>query len=72
MKKKHDDTDNKAENLVKDLSRIGNSVSKPRRIKKLTLKEKIQNGAPDNEFMINEIVLATVTGFCAWPARIIL
>lgn len=42
-----------------------------RRIKKLTLEEKIRNQAPENNFLCNEIVLATIPAFCPWPARII-
>lgn len=41
-----------------------------RRKVKYSLKEKIERGAPSNEYMTNEIILATVPGFCAWPARI--
>lgn len=44
---------------------------KPRRVRKLTIKERIKIDAPDNEFMANEVILATIPGFCAWPARII-
>lgn len=51
-------------------TKCGRSKTK-RLVKNLTLKEKIKNNAPDNEFMTNEIVLATIPGFCAWPARII-
>lgn len=36
-----------------------------------TLKERNLNNAPDKEFIINEIVLATVPGYKPWPARII-
>lgn len=41
-----------------------------RKTKALPLKEKINREAPSNEFVVNEIVLATIPGFCAWPARI--
>lgn len=41
------------------------------RAKPLTLKEKIDNESPLNIYMINEIVLATIPGFCCWPARIV-
>lgn len=44
--------------------------TKPRKFKKLALKEKIRTEAPDNEFMINEIVLVTIPEFCPWPASI--
>lgn len=44
--------------------------NKKRRVKNLTIKEKIRIEAPDNEYVIDEIVLATIPGFCAWPARI--
>lgn len=40
-------------------------------MKKLTLNEKILNESPLNTYMINEIVLATIPGFCSWPARIV-
>lgn len=43
----------------------------PRQRKKnLSLKEKIENEAPCNAYMVNEVILATVPGFCPWPARI--
>lgn len=35
------------------------------------LKERIITEAPDKEFVLNEIVLASVPGYAAWPARII-
>lgn len=44
---------------------------KIRRIKKLTLSEKIREESPKNVFMLNEIVLATVPGYCIWPASIL-
>lgn len=44
---------------------------KSRRVKKLTVKERIHKEAIDNEFMPDEIILATIPGFCCWPARIL-
>lgn len=48
---------------------------KPKRnyktVKKNALKERIFDEAPDKQFIVNEIVLATVPGYSAWPARII-
>lgn len=45
---------------------------KPRkRTTKFSLKEKIFEEAPDKEYVINEIVLGTVPGYPAWPARIL-
>lgn len=41
------------------------------RVRNLSLKEKMDKNAPSNEYMLNEIILATIPGFCAWPARII-
>lgn len=38
---------------------------------KLTLKEKINREAPINEYVINELVMATIPGYAPWPARII-
>lgn len=35
------------------------------------LKEKMSNEAPQNSFLINEIVLATIPGYAPWPARIV-
>lgn len=56
-----------------DSSVNANEIRKvKRRVKKnMTLKEKIRSEAPANEFVNNEIVLATIPGFCPWPARII-
>lgn len=34
------------------------------------MKERIENEAPGNHFMLNEIVLATVPGYVARPAKI--
>lgn len=66
MKRKRNQTN------VNDFSQKSDNVQpKIRRVKKLTVKEKIHNESPDNEFMPNEIVLATIPGFCPWPARIL-
>lgn len=35
------------------------------------LKEKMTNKAPQNSFLINEIILATIPGFVPWPARVL-
>lgn len=35
------------------------------------MKERIDEEALDKRFVLNEIVLATVPGYPAWPARII-
>lgn len=48
-----------------------NQKPKSRRVKKLTLSEKIRKESPENVFVVNEIVLATVPGYCAWPSRIL-
>lgn len=42
-----------------------------RRKSQMRLKEKIQNEAPQNCFLMHEIVLATIPGFSPWPARIV-
>lgn len=42
-----------------------------KRKEKLSLKERILNDAPENEYFCDEIVLVTIPGFCPWPARII-
>lgn len=42
-----------------------------RRPNRMTLKEIIEYESPLNEYMVNEIVLATIPGFCGWPARIV-
>lgn len=44
---------------------------KQKKEKNLTLKERIDIEALDKCFVLNEIVLATVPGYSAWPARII-
>lgn len=41
-----------------------------KRNNKLSLKEKIHNESPMNEFMVDEIVLCTIPGYAPWPARI--
>lgn len=38
---------------------------------KLRLREKIETESPVNEFVPNEVVLATIPGFAPWPARIL-
>lgn len=37
---------------------------------KLSLVERINNESPANEFFTNEIVFATIPGYCPWPAAI--
>lgn len=44
-------------------------VKRPNR--NLKLKEKMNNEAPANEYIVNEIVLAKIPGYSPWPARII-
>lgn len=43
--------------------------NKTKKRAKLSLKEKLDN-APAIEFVPNEVVLATIPGYCPWPARI--
>lgn len=31
----------------------------------------MQHKAPNNEFIVNEVVLATICGYAPWPARIL-
>lgn len=38
---------------------------------KLKLKEKLKNDAPNKEFLVNEVVFATIPGYSPWPARIL-
>lgn len=38
---------------------------------KLSLKEKFDNEAPIKQFLPDEVVLATIPGYCPWPARIL-
>lgn len=48
-----------------------NSTRKRKReTSKLILQEQILNDSPDKEFIVDELVLATVPGYCPWPARI--
>lgn len=42
-----------------------------RRKSQMCLKEKMTIEAPQNNFLIHEIVLATIPGFSPWPARIV-
>lgn len=46
-------------------------VNKKKKNAKLMLREKINNEAPINEFVANEIVLASIPGYAPWPARIL-
>lgn len=73
MKRKRHEIETNPENVVKEVLKNGIKNTRPntRRVRMLTLKEKIRNEAPDNEFVVHEIVLATIPGFCPWPARII-
>lgn len=50
---------------------IQNTKKKGRKSTKLTLKEKISHDAPYKEYIVGEIILATVVGYPPWPARII-
>lgn len=36
----------------------------------MLLKEKMANEAPQKSYLLHEIVLVTIPGFVAWPARI--
>lgn len=42
-----------------------------RRKTKFTLSEKINLESPANEYVLDEVVFATIPGFCLWPARIV-
>lgn len=44
---------------------------KKSRVKSMHLAEKIQNEAPINYYLKDEIVLATIPGYAPWPARIL-
>lgn len=63
-KRKRNEVDSADKNINKPLK------PKTRRTKRLTLKEKIDIDAPESKFMVDEIVFATIPGFCPWPARI--
>lgn len=57
---------------TEDAQSFDNSSQSKRPIRrKLSPSENIRLGAPDNEFVANEIVLAAVSGYAPWPARII-
>lgn len=45
--------------------------NKTKKRSKLSLKEKLDNEDPTKKFLPNEVVLATVPGYCPWPARIL-
>lgn len=47
------------------------SNKKVRKSSKFIIKEKIRERNPNKEYMINEVVLATVPGYPPWPARIL-
>lgn len=49
----------------------GKKMDQRKRHNKLTLKEKISRAAPINDYVINELIMATVPGYSPWPARII-
>lgn len=70
MKRKRVAANTLPDNLIKGAP-TKSMNTKSHRTKKLTLSEKMKNEAPDNEFVIDEIILATIPGFCPWPARII-
>lgn len=42
-----------------------------RQTKALKLEELIQNESPNNQYIVNEIVLVTIPGYSPWPARIL-
>lgn len=53
-----------------------NSLYEPQKKKirgstKTQLQEQMLNENPNREFLLNEIVLATIPGFAPWPARIL-
>lgn len=51
-------------------SNRSNEKTKTKRVRKLCIQEKILNQSPNNEFMINEVVLCTIPGYAPWAARI--
>lgn len=42
-----------------------------RKSMKIQLRERMMNEVPVKEFLIDEVILATVPGFVPWPARIL-
>lgn len=48
-----------------------NQNKKIRKSSKCTIKERISQENPNKEYVVNEVVLATVPGYPAWPARIL-
>lgn len=48
-----------------------NSDMRKSKSTKLQLQERLQNETPNREYIVNELVLATVPGFAPWPARIL-
>lgn len=56
---------------AKDNNRIAQTISKPKRKANLQLQERIQNEVPSKKYLPNEIILATIPGYAAWPAKIL-
>lgn len=52
-------------------SKVNKPIRKDRKSSQFTLKEKIENENPNKEYVVNEVVLATVPGYPVWPARIL-
>lgn len=48
-----------------------NKKKKRKSTARLRLREKIETASPVNEYVPNEVVLATIPGFAPWPARIL-
>lgn len=54
-----------------DSGRIAQTKPKPKRRANLQLQERLLNDVPSKEYLPNEIILATIPGYVAWPARIL-
>lgn len=52
-------------------SKVNKPTRKDRKSSKFTLKERIENENPNKEYVVNEVILATVPGYPVWPARIL-
>lgn len=72
MKRKRSEINMKPNNSMSPKKVQNKTHSRARtRTRKLTLAQAIENGSPSNEFVTDEVVLVTIPGFCAWPARIV-
>lgn len=60
-----------SENTQNTRNRKRNEYARKTRAAKMHLEERIINESPDKEFIVDELVLATVPGYCPWPARIL-